>query len=190
MQHAIAVQIVKGQEQLREPPANPLFRKKDAPRLLDPLRHVASFAVTRDDAHGGPLVDPSVLVLDDVGVAEARHQRHLLVSGPLELVVLLGQADLLHHVPLPLGPVDDEVGGAVGAPADLLHDLVLLHGIPPRQAGTQLRILQVSSSLPSFSLYLLGGVFAFACSSCRLSLQGINAAPGAHGARDDGNCSS
>ena len=103
---------------------------------------------------------------------------YLLVGGPLELVVLLGEADLLHHVPaqessaaeggkqqqrkksgtgarresgaegsgrrrrrvnvkikggnrqsspLALGLVEDEVGGAVGAPADLLHHLVLLH---------------------------------------------------------------
>ena len=103
---------------------------------------------------------------------------YLLIGGPLELVVLLGEANLLHHVPaatggggnnrvsererererqtegrnqesvgqvqsrepgnqseqkekrkspLALGPVEDEVGGAVGAPADLLHHLVLLH---------------------------------------------------------------
>jgi hypothetical protein len=32
------------------------------------------------------------------------------------------------RLPLALGLVVDEVGGAVGAPADLLHHLVLLHG--------------------------------------------------------------
>jgi hypothetical protein len=45
VEHAVAVQVVEGQEQLREPAAHPLFGEEDASRLLDPLRPAKNFDV-------------------------------------------------------------------------------------------------------------------------------------------------
>ena len=130
---------------------------------------------------------------------------YLLIGGPLELVVLLGEANLLHHVPaatggggnnrvrergeepgiagraeksiradrvcpakrespLALGPVEDEVGGAVGAPADLLHHLVLLHPLPPSLPvyGRRRILVPLSSHLRG------GGAAVPGCCRCDL----------------------
>lgn len=47
--------------------------------------------------------------------------------------------------PLALGLVEDEVGGAVGAPADLLHHLVLLH----RSEGSSLALVPLAAAFLS-----------------------------------------
>ena len=66
--------------------------------------------------------------------------------------------------PLALGPVEDEVGGAVGAPADLLHHLVLLHPLPPSLPvyGRRRILVPLSSHLRG------GGAAVPGCCRCDL----------------------
>ena len=105
---------------LREIPASG-FRARDVGEQVAVLRECG------DDAQGLVVIaQEGLLVSYDVRVAQPGQQLRLAQS--LALFLHLVDRDALHHVRATLRDVGDEVHGAVVAVADLLAELILLHG--------------------------------------------------------------
>ena len=129
MHHAHAVDVVQRECDLGDPVQHLPLREIPASgfRARDVGEQVAVLRECGDDAQGlAVIAQEGLLVSYDVRVAQPGQQLRLAQS--LALFLHLVDRDALHHVRATLRDVGDEVHRAVVAVADLLAELILLHG--------------------------------------------------------------
>mmetsp|Transcript_26679 Transcript_26679/g.42727 ORF Transcript_26679/g.42727 Transcript_26679/m.42727 type:complete len:209 (-) Transcript_26679:1331-1957(-) len=126
MEHSAFVDVRQRQGGLHEPLVQDLLAKVPPTRSLQQAHEVAAVAIRCDDAHHASLLEPRLLVAQDVGVVQVGQQSHLAQGGfPLALG-LACKPDLLQHIQLAFHLVLDEVRDAEGSLSNLTHHAVLV----------------------------------------------------------------